>query len=402
MPTHDANAPVIAYSAEQSQASIVCPHPLTPPPETDGHRQTENTHWSQLSAASGNHTMAPAVNGNTAAAMSMMQDESLYPDAHTADENMEVDVADGKDKMDVIREDDQTNAKAPAQPESDIPPSTEPDQSSMIPDTPLSVVDVAESGCHGFISPVENGPFHGGPRAETHGATQPTAAPPSSPMLRRTTSPSRSAGDSTQARGVPIIDRELDYSAGTPPWDFSQKRIRPQYPSCTLQAYAKFKGTQQSDRQVYNVEVTVLTVDVEQATLSGYLQICGLTPDHPTLTTFFTGEIIGGPDQKYSFRTSDPAWGASDKTDLTHWARFPAWRPLSSQAKRNINFAFPLDHGNWWQQEHIFMRWKEHFLVPDYKLKSIQGASFEGFYYICFNQVEGRVSGIYFHSKSEK
>jgi hypothetical protein len=48
------------------------------------------------------------------------------------------------------------------------------------------------------------------------------------------------------------------------------------------------------------------------------------------------------------------------------------------------------------------MRWKEHFLVPDYKLKSIQGASFEGFYYICFNQVEGKVSGIYFHSKSEK
>jgi hypothetical protein len=136
--------------------------------------------------------------------------------------------------------------------------------------------------------------------------------------------------------------------------------------------------------------------------MSGYLQICGLTPDHPTLTTFFTGEIIGGPNQKYSFRTRDPTWGASDKTDLTHWARFPAWRPLSLQAKRNINFAYPMNHETWWQQECIFMRWKEHFLVPDYKLKSIQGASFEGFYYICFNQVEGRVSGIYFHSKSEK
>ena len=52
--------------------------------------------------------------------------------------------------------------------------------------------------------------------------------------------------------------------------------------------------------------------------------------------------------------------------------------------------------------DHIFMRWKEWFLVPDHRVTSIQGASFEGFYYICFNQVEGRVSGIYFHARSEK
>lgn len=48
------------------------------------------------------------------------------------------------------------------------------------------------------------------------------------------------------------------------------------------------------------------------------------------------------------------------------------------------------------------MRWKEHFLVPDHRVRTINGASFEGFYYICFNMREGSVSGIYFHSKSEK
>ena len=32
----------------------------------------------------------------------------------------------------------------------------------------------------------------------------------------------------------------------------------------------------------------------------------------------------------------------------------------------------------------------------------INGASFEGFYYICFNQVRGEVSGIYYHSRSEE
>lgn len=48
------------------------------------------------------------------------------------------------------------------------------------------------------------------------------------------------------------------------------------------------------------------------------------------------------------------------------------------------------------------MRWKEHFLVPDHRVRTISGASFEGFYYICFNQVQGEVNGIYFHSKSER
>ena len=48
------------------------------------------------------------------------------------------------------------------------------------------------------------------------------------------------------------------------------------------------------------------------------------------------------------------------------------------------------------------MRWKEYFLVPDHRVKSISGASFEGFYYISFDQCAGKVSGIYFHAKSEK
>lgn len=41
-------------------------------------------------------------------------------------------------------------------------------------------------------------------------------------------------------------------------------------------------------------------------------------------------------------------------------------------------------------------------MVPDHRVRTISGASFEGFYYICFNQIQGTVSGIYFHAKSEK
>ena len=50
----------------------------------------------------------------------------------------------------------------------------------------------------------------------------------------------------------------------------------------------------------------------------------------------------------------------------------------------------------------MFMRWKEKFLVPDHRVREISGASFEGFYYICFNQVLGTITGIYYHAKTDK
>jgi glucose-induced degradation protein 4 len=230
---------------------------------------------------------------------------------------------------------------------------------------------------------------------------------------------------------------EAAHLPATPRFEFSHQRLYPQYPSSFLRPGSKFSGTQQSDRQIYNVDVQILTLSVPESTMTGYLRICGLTEDHPTLTTFFTGEIIGGPNHKHTFQTKDPSWGATDRTDLQHWARFPAWRPLSKDAKRDINFKHPSpasthprtgppnlssppaattttetdmedradnDAANpgWWTQANIFMRWKEWFLVPDHRVKSIQGASFEGFYYICFNQAEGNINGIYFHARSEK
>jgi hypothetical protein len=125
--------------------------------------------------------------------------------------------------------------------------------------------------------------------------------------------------------------------------------------------------------------------------------LSGLTEDHPTLTTYFEGEIIG---TKYGFSTQQPSWGASDKTDLSHWAKFQAFRPFQKQMKKGGGGSIVIrDVAN---RENIFMRWKEHFLVPDHRVRTIHGASFEGFYYICFNQLRGEVSGIYFHSKSEK
>jgi hypothetical protein len=83
--------------------------------------------------------------------------------------------------------------------------------------------------------------------------------------------------------------------------------------------------------------------------------------------------------------------------DRQHWARFPAYKPLSKYSSRP-----ELVTKDWMQKEHLFMRWKEYFLVPDHRVRTISGASFEGFYYISFNQVSGGIEGIYFHAKSEK
>ncbi|CAG8030824.1 unnamed protein product [Penicillium olsonii] len=177
-------------------------------------------------------------------------------------------------------------------------------------------------------------------------------------------------------------------------WEFSNVRLLSNHTSSFLRSGSKFVGTQQSDRQVYKVDVEIKHVDMAESYLCGYLRIQGLTEDHPTLTTFFEGEMIG---TKHTFQTRNAEWGASDKTDHNHWSRFPAYRPLAKQSKRP-----DFTYRNFAQREHIFMRWKESFLVPDHRVRTISGASFEGFYYICFNQVEGTVSGVYFHSKSER
>ncbi|EFR01510.1 vacuolar import and degradation protein 24 [Nannizzia gypsea CBS 118893] len=177
-------------------------------------------------------------------------------------------------------------------------------------------------------------------------------------------------------------------------FQYSDARLVPDHSSSYFRGGSRFTGTQQSDQQIYTVDVEIKNVDMSESYLCGYLKIKGLTPDHPTLTTFFEGEIIG---TKHSFQTRHEDWGATEKTDMHHWSRFPAWRPLSRLAKQP-DFTFK----DYAQRENIFMRWKEAFLVPDHRVKTISGASFEGFYYICFNQVQGTISGIYFHAKSEK
>ena len=399
--------------AIEPSSGVACPLPPTPPPEPEGLRNIQDqSELCRSPAEEGD--VSNAEEDNTAGGMSMAQEDSLYRQQldHPSPPDYEV------PRMHMSK--DTETEKSPAPHDYTILP-------NGVPGTPVKTISPAQA------AESEPQPMLLSPESSVdasveacrsvrcqhpeHNTEQIDEARSETSISTTSQPPSHSEPPSSYPQGIQTTADSVSLthsSSSTPSWDFSNVRLIPQYPSSLLRPGSHFAGTQQSDRQIYNVDVKILTLSVPQSTVTGYLRIQGLTDEHQILTTFFTGEIIGGPNQKYTFQTKHPSWGATDKTDLQHWARFPAWRPLAKDAKRDINFAYPPQasgsssevgtgsgHG-WWQRENIFMRWKEWFLVPDHRVTSIQGASFEGFYYICFNQVEGRISGIYFHARSEK
>jgi len=162
---------------------------------------------------------------------------------------------------------------------------------------------------------------------------------------------------------------------------------------CTSQLFSgsQFKGIQKSERASYPVTVTLQYVDLEKSLIVGYLTIAGLTERHPILTTYFEAEVIG---DTYSFLTRK--WNADETVDRKHWDRFPEFAPYRATFNTE-GFSLP----PWRSQETLFMRWKEYFLVPNHRIRSIDGASYEGFYYICYRRNEGTITGYYYHCTGE-
>ncbi|KAF6030716.1 hypothetical protein EB796_010967 [Bugula neritina] len=154
---------------------------------------------------------------------------------------------------------------------------------------------------------------------------------------------------------------------------------------------SRFHGHQKSKGHRYDVEVVLQNVDRENSYLCGYLKINGLTEEFPNMTTFFEGEIIS---RKYPFLTRK--WEADEEVDKKHWNKFISFYPFA----KTFN-ADDFDYEQLENTDFIFMRWKEHFLVPDHKVRDIHGASFAGFYYICFQKSTATINGFYYHRSSE-
>ncbi|CAK8692448.1 glucose-induced degradation protein 4 homolog [Clavelina lepadiformis] len=152
-----------------------------------------------------------------------------------------------------------------------------------------------------------------------------------------------------------------------------------------------FKGHQKSKGNCYDVEVTLQNVDLENSYLCGYLRISGLTEELPTMVTFFDGEIIS---ERYPFLTRK--WEADEEVDIKHWKKFASF----SQFSKTFN-SDSFDYAELHNSDFVFMRWKEHFLVPNHKIENIHGASFAGFYYICFQKSTATIEGFYYYKTSE-
>lgn len=86
---------------------------------------------------------------------------------------------------------------------------------------------------------------------------------------------------------------------------------QPGLPSNSLYNGSKFKGYQKSRGNSYDVEIALK--NVQNSHICGYLTIKGLTDEFPTISTFFSGEIIS---RKYPFLTRK--WEADEEVDKKH------------------------------------------------------------------------------------
>ncbi|QLQ78877.1 hypothetical protein HG537_0B02250 [Torulaspora globosa] len=190
-----------------------------------------------------------------------------------------------------------------------------------------------------------------------------------------------------------------------------------------LRPRMEFSGYQISGYKKYQIEVALKTVDLPlnrcsslTPHLTGFLTICGLTNQHPEITTYFeafavTHKELGFLSSSWPDNSSMSPYRADDQTDLEHWLNFPAFKQLflpalgdSPSARPTLNDVIEGDYdfGDYLEQRFIFMRWKEKFLVPDAQVDGIAGASYDGFYYILHDQFTGNIQGFYYHKDAEK
>ncbi|SCU92356.1 LAMI_0E09934g1_1 [Lachancea mirantina] len=205
---------------------------------------------------------------------------------------------------------------------------------------------------------------------------------------------------------------------------YTRHCVRPTRVGCDT-AYLRprtcFTGFQVSGYKRYQVMVTLQTVELpyEGATstsphMTGFLTIRGLTNQHPEITTFFEGYAV--TDTVGFLSSAMPTELASlkayDQIDLEHWLNFPSFKELCMQptttgdeSSSNIMHSVldgSYSHADYLSNRFIYMRWKEKFLVPDAEIDSVEGASYDGYYYIVHDQITGGVLGFYYHKDAEK
>lgn len=148
-----------------------------------------------------------------------------------------------------------------------------------------------------------------------------------------------------------------------------------------LENGAVYSGEQLTNSGSFKIEMKIDSVDMSQEYMYGTFKIHNLTDKYDLLSSFFESVIVGN---KYKF-TEDNL----DDTDTVHWGMFPEWRNEILNPEYIIN-----------ESDYIYMKIKELFLLPDPKVKSIPGASIDGFYYCCYYKKLDCFAGHYYFKNS--
>lgn len=185
----------------------------------------------------------------------------------------------------------------------------------------------------------------------------------------------------------------------------------------------------------YPVRVDIKDCNLTDGNMCGYLTIHNLTTEYKSLTTFFDAEIIGCGGNGFLTKK----WSADISIDKCHWNRFEYFRERFGdiyleredwvqkdggdscagggggndgnsmndydnnihQTRQQIQLQTSLPP-DLYRDDVIFMRWKERFLVPDYRVDNIPGASYAGFYYMAYDKESNNLEGYYYHKDANQ
>eukprot|EP00126_Sphaerothecum_destruens_P003663 Sdes_comp17437_c0_seq1m6662 len=165
-----------------------------------------------------------------------------------------------------------------------------------------------------------------------------------------------------------------------------------------------FHGTQNvtsmAKSEEWRVTVKIQSVDFTKGIICGSMDAQNSLFSNSVVSTYWDGQIID--NFNYHFWTNQ--WDATKETDLTHWSKFQPFEKLAPLLKNHDNECVQKSKQRCSPKfdvnsSCIFMRWKEVSFV-NLPAEVQSGLTIAGFYYICFNTINGEINGYYFDRAS--
>ena len=139
----------------------------------------------------------------------------------------------------------------------------------------------------------------------------------------------------------------------------------------------------------WNVRVVIDYVDFSKGEVFGTMTASNVPYAESPVVTFFEGEIID--NENATFYSNPDASARTCLSELRHWSRFPAFRPLRDSVLDEDGRAAALK-----DSRKVFMRWKEKCFLygGDSRL------TIAGLYYVTLDRKNGDINAYYFDPNS--